>query len=254
MTETPLDQAASAMNAQPEDEILRLRFFDRLAETDLVLLLEAEPRGDVIEPMLFNPGSGAVALAFDLELRLAEFAGADRAYAAMSGRRLADLLSGAELGLALNLGTRAELLLSAEEIRWLAEILAQALAVSEHQIRSIRVPEGVPEKIILALEEKLLTFTGLASQAYLVSAEYENDGRGHLLAFVDVVADAEAALAAAVREALTFSGLEQGSIDVTFVASSDGVLARLVKVGLQIDLPQAEVPRALDRDAPPRLR
>ncbi|MFQ6553088.1 SseB family protein [Aestuariibius insulae] len=254
MIETPLDRAVIAMTAAPEDETLRLRFFDRLAESDLVLLLEADPSGEMIEPMLFDPGSGSVALAFDRELRLADFAGAAKPYAAMSGRKLADLLSGAGLGLALNLGTEAEILLSGEEIAWLAGILVERPTAAMDQIRSVRLPEGLPDRIIRAIEDKFGTFAGLASTAYLVAADYADGRAGYVLAFVDVVPEAEAALAAAIGEALVFSGEDDRSIDVIFIASSDPVLDRLANVGLRIDLPEAERPRALDPTLPPRLK
>ena len=49
MTETtPLDQAHAAMEAAPEDDAARLRFFERLADSELFILLDKEPEGDRI--------------------------------------------------------------------------------------------------------------------------------------------------------------------------------------------------------------
>ena len=96
--------------------------------------------------------------------------------------------------------------------------------------------------------------------AYLAAVEWDSGARGHLLAFVDAAPGAEGALARAVHEALTFSGLEAGTIDVAFFRSADPVAARLARVGLRFDLPAFEprqsAPSApgTDPDKPPRLR
>ena len=73
------------------------------------------------------------------------------------------------------------------------------------------------------------------------------------------VPGAEPALAQAASEALIFSGLDAGEMDVAFFAASNPVSARLAKVGLRFDLPQPEpvsAPNApgMDPDTPPRLR
>jgi hypothetical protein len=94
-----------------------------------------------------------------------------------------------------------------------------------------------------------------------VAATYAGGRRGHLMAFVDALPGAEPSLARAVGDALTFSGIEAGSLDVGFFRASDPVAARLARVGLRFDLPEA--PKAeqvagrapgMDPDAPPRLR
>ena len=48
MTETPLDQAHAAMDSAPDDDQKRLRFFERLADCELFLLLKDEPLGDQV--------------------------------------------------------------------------------------------------------------------------------------------------------------------------------------------------------------
>ena len=95
--------------------------------------------------------------------------------------------------------------------------------------------------------------------AYLVAATYAGGRRGHLMAFVDTLPGAEPSLARAVGDALTFSGVEAGSLDVGFFRASDPVAARLARVGLRFDLPEApkadRVPGSapgMDPDAPPR--
>lgn len=125
MTETPLDRAHARMEAAPEDDAARLAFFDRLAEAELHVLLQAEVIGDrPIAPRIFDLASGPVVAAFDREDRLAAFAGGPAPYAALSGRGLAAELSRGGLGLALNLGAPSEILLPSEALSWLTETLA----------------------------------------------------------------------------------------------------------------------------------
>jgi len=79
------------------------------------------------------------------------------------------------------------------------------------------------------------------------------------LAFVDAVDGSENALASAASEALTFSGIEAGVMDVLFVKASDPLAAYLAKVGLRFDLPEAHTGQApgapgMDPANPPKLR
>ena len=82
-----------------------------------------------------------------------------------------------------------------------------------------------------------------------------------MLAFVDAAPGAEGALAQAVGEALTFSGIEAGALDVAFFDASDPVAPRLARVGLRFDLPALARPEraepsapGMDPDKPPKLR
>ena len=50
-------------------------------------------------------------------------------------------------------------------------------------------------------------------------------------------------MAKAVGEALTFSGIAAGALDVGFFAGSDQMAARLARVGLRFDLPLPEEPK-----------
>ena len=264
MTEanTPLDRAHAAMEAAPDDDAARLRFYDRLAEAELFLLLDHPPDGDRIEPTIFDAGAARYALAFDLEDRLADFADAGAAYAALSGRRLAAMLADAGLGLALNPDVApSAMLLGADAMAWLAATLAEGPARATGRARELTAPGGLPDALLSALDAKLATMTGRAAGAYLAGVTWDTGARGHLLAFVDAVPGAEDALARAVHEALAFSGLEAGSIDVMFLRAADGVSARLARVGLRFDLPAPAdpvipAPKApgSDPDRPPRLR
>ncbi|MEX0280868.1 MAG: SseB family protein, partial [Arenibacterium sp.] len=100
---------------------------------------------------------------------------------------------------------------------------------------------------------------GMARSAYLVALTYRGSGAGHLLAFIDADPMAQSALTQAVKEALVFSGLEAGALDVGFFAAREEMSARLARVGLRFDLPELQTslqpaPPGIDPEKPPRLR
>jgi hypothetical protein len=260
MTETPLDRGHAAMEAAPDDEALRLRFFDALAGAELFLLLDAEADGDAVTPRTFPLDGTSYVLAFDMEERLAAFAGEIAPYAALSGRALAPMLAAEGLGLALNPEVApSATFLPPEAVRWLAETLAERPAELEARPVSVASPARLPETLLTAIDAKLATATGLARHAWLVSVTYGDGREGHLLAFIDAIPGAETGLARAMGEALTFSGVEAGEIDVAFLRASDPVMARIAKVGLRFDIPapdQTASPAApgMDPARPPRLR
>lgn len=260
MTETPLDRSHAAMEAAPDVETSRLRFFDALAGAELFLLLEAEAQEEAISPRTFLVDGTPYVLAFDTEERLAAFAGAIAPYAALSGRALAPMLAGEGLGLALNPEVApSAMFLPPEAMRWLAETLAERPAELEARPVSVAPPSRLPQALLSALDAKLATAGGLARHAWLVAVTYGDGRDSHLLAFVDAVPDAEAGLARAMGEALTFSGVEAGEMDVAFFRASDPVMSRIAKVGLRFDIPSldpAGAPAApgMDPARPPRLR
>jgi hypothetical protein len=127
MTDTPLDIAHAAMSEHPDDDALRLRFFERLGDAELFLLLEGEATDDKVTPQVFDPGTGSIVLVFDRAERLSAFVGAEAPYAALSGRVIAGLLAEQGLGLGLNLDVApSSFLLEAEGVRWLAQTLGNA--------------------------------------------------------------------------------------------------------------------------------
>ena len=257
---TPLDHAHAAMEAAPDEAAPRLRFYDRLADAELFVLLEAEAEGDTVAPALFDVEGGRVAVAFDREERLAEFAGAAAFHVAMSGRALAAMLAGAGIGLGLNLDVApSAIVLPSGAIDWLAGVLDDAPEQVALAAEEIGPPATLPGPLLEALDAKLTGLRGQARLAYLAEACWTNGGRGTVLAFIDAAPGAEAALARAVGEALRFSGLEAGQIDVAFFAAADPVAPRLARVGVRIDLPQPQArrrpgPPGSDPDRPPRLR
>lgn len=262
MTETPLDIAHAAMEAAPQDDAARLRFYERLADAELFLLLTEEAQGEKISPEVFELSDDSFVLVFDTEERLAEFVGKPAPYAALSGRIIAQMLAPSGIGLGVNLEVApSSILIPSNAMGWLVDTLGNAPDEVEAKAEEFSAPAGLPEVLITALDAKLSTAAGLARWAYLVGVTYDSGLRSHMLGFVDALPEAQGALAKAVSEALTFSGIEAGALDVSFFASSDAVAAQLAKVGLRFDLPEPEkpsehiqVPPGSDPEKPPRLR
>ncbi|UWQ17121.1 SseB family protein [Jannaschia sp. M317] len=250
---TPLDTAHIHAEATGNDAD-RLTFFNRLAEAELHLLLDGA-EGDTVTPRLFEIDGTSYALAFDLPDRLEGFAGGAPT-ATLSGRRLAGLLAAEGLGLGLNLeDAPSAQLLDPDALRWLAETLAHAPEETERRIAEVTPPGALPEALITALDGKLTLAAGLARTAYLAGAIYEDGARSHVLGIIDPVPGAEPDLARAVSEALVFSGLEAGQLDVTFLRAAQPLAATLSRHGLRIDLPEAaQTGPVRNPDAPPRLR
>lgn len=256
---TLLDAAHAAVSADPENEALRLQFFERLADGEMVILLEREAKGDSLEPKVFDLEDGPVVLIFDREERLASFTAGIAPYAALPGRVIAAMLKGQGIGLGVNLGVApSSMLLPPEALDWLAEALEGTPDEVEALPEEFLAP-SVPDGVIAGLDAKLARAGGLASAAILAGVIYRGGGRGHILAFLDVAAGAEAALARAMREALVFSGVEAGALDVVFLASGDAAAVAMARVGLVFELPLPQAPNSprapgMDPSRPPKLR
>jgi len=262
VTDTPLDLAHAAMEAAPQDDAARLRFYERLADGELFLLLDEEPQDENLSPRVFPLEDGPVVLAFDSEDRLAEFAGGIAPYAALPGRVIAQTLAGQGVGLGLNLGVApSAMVLPPDALEWLAATLGSGPEQVTARPDSFHPPRGLPERLIEGLDAKLARAGGLASAALLAGVTYQGGRRGHMLAFLDVATGAGAALARAAAEALTFSGVDAGEMDVAFLASSDPAAQAMARVALRFDLPQpiraeplAPPAPGSDPAKPPRLR
>jgi hypothetical protein len=236
---TPLDAAHAAMEAAPADDAVRLRFYERLADSEMFLLLTEEAQGDNITPEVFDLGDASFVLVFDRDDRLAQFVGKPAPYAALSGRVIAGLLAEQGIGLGVNLDVApSSILIPPEAVTWLAGTLGNAPSEAEARIEAVAPPRGLPELLLTALDAKLASAAGLADAAYLLGVTYEGGGKGHMLAFVDATPGAQGALAKAVAEALTFSGIEAGALDVAFFRASDPITDRLAQHGLRFDLPK----------------
>lgn len=260
MTDTPLDIAHTTAETSGADAD-RLKFFERLADAELFVLLDAEPEGETITPRLFPVEDTTFALAFDRPERLTQFTGGAAPYAAMSGRLLVQLLSSERLGLGLNLEVApSSQLLPPDALAWLATTLDNAPDHAQATPDTISPPVGLPDQLITALDTKLALAAGLARSAYLVGVTYDDGRKTHMLGILDAVPEAEPSLARAVSEALTFSGIEAGMLDVAFFRKSDAITPLLARHGLRFDLPQPEAAQTpgsnpgMDPSRPPKLR
>ncbi len=270
---TPLDAAHAAM--ETGGDAAERAFFARLADTEMFLLLKDEPKSGRIAPRVFPLDEGPVVLAFDREDRLSGFAAGPAPYAALSGRALVRMLvqgaaeaecgagGAGALGLGLNLGHPSAMVLPADGVAWLAAALDVPVTEDTARLTALDPPRGLPDALLEALDRHLARMAGLARRAWLAGAGYDGGSAGHLLAFEDIAPGAEATLARATAEALRFSGLEAGALDVVFPAPESPIWARLERVALRFDLP--DPPKAEDGSAtpvapgsdpakPPRLR
>lgn len=259
---TPLDIAHARMTNAPEDDAARLRYYEALTDADLVLWLESEADGAALTPRVVTLDDGPVVLAYDLEDRLAEAAGTPVPYAALPGRVVAAQLAGQGVALGVNLGSDAPaFLVPVEALAWLAGMLDRSPAQTQARPVEFRAPGALPPGLVDLLAQKLARAVGLAQAALLAAVTYDDGRRGHMLAFVGAAESAQSALARMAAEALAFSGVEAGEMDVTFLAADDPATAALVRVARAFDMPapvtkHAPAPAApgMDPGRPPRLR
>ncbi len=259
---TPLDLAHAKMDAQPDIDALRLQFYERLADSELFLLLEAEPIGDIAKPIIFPVEDQKFALVFDSQERLVAFSQTTTPFISLSGRMIAGMLNGQGIGLGVNLSVApSSMLLPDTAVTWLAETLAVKPKQAQAQPIAVNAPHSIPEVLIQSLDTKLAAMAGVAKAAYLAEFSYKDTPSSHVVVFVEAIEQAQDAIVSAVSEALTFSGIEAGMLDVMFLRASDPVTAQLAKVALRFDLPELLEPKAQvmeapgsNPDKPPKLR
>ncbi|MCF6233980.1 MAG: SseB family protein [Rhodobacteraceae bacterium] len=254
---TDLDRARLAMTQG--GDAARLRFYERLADSHLIVALEREPIGDNISPELFETGDGRFVLVFDREERLVQFTGKVTPYAGLTGRVLMQMLGGQGIGLALNPEVaESSILIPAQAIDWLNKTLAQAPDRVTARVIACSPPLDMSAALYRAIAAKLANAPGLADAAWLVEASYDDGGKGRLLGFVGAHPGAEAALAKATAEALIFAGAESGAeskedsggLDVGFFAPTDPLVSDMVRVGRKIEIPKAPAKNPEKRAAP----
>lgn len=260
--ETPLDRAFRDHHAMPDDEKARLRFHERLLDAELVLLLREEVAGGTLKPEVFALETGPVALVFDRDDRLAAFLEAPAAYAALSGRRIVAMLAEQGIGLGLNLGVAvSSTLLPAETVAWLAAMAAEAPVEVAGRFCWFAPPGDLPRDMLEAVGIKLASMTEVIGAAYLLRAGHDDGTERALLALIGVPEAARADVARAVAEAVRFSGVADGALEVVFMAGGSAAAQSVARVGARLELPRhAERPvRArdgpgMDRERPPILR
>ena len=248
------------MQADDDDDGARLRYYGTLANADLCLLLDKEAGPTSLTPKVYDLEGGPYVLVFEGEERLAEFVGAVSPSAHLAGRVIAGLLAGKGIGLAINLEGRSSLLIPADAVDWLDGVLTQAPDVVDGVPETVAAPGALPERLLQALADNLAVAAGQADAAYLASVTYQSGRRGHILAFAGAKARAESALVRATGEALVFSGLDAGEVDVAFLATGDAMVAALARVALRFDMavvgvmPVAPAAPGSDPERPPILR
>ena len=145
MSETEIDKAHAVMSAAPENDAARLRFYERLADTELYVLLAGDPDGDDVEPELFEISDQQFVLVFDREERLATFVGRAAPYAGLPGRGLIQMLDGQDVGLALNLDVApSAMLIPSDAVTWLAEFMVSRMDLTHILYQSFeQIGEGL---------------------------------------------------------------------------------------------------------------
>jgi hypothetical protein len=240
---TALDAAHAEMQAAPDDEGARLRWYGALLDQELVVVLEGEPAGGGIVPRVFPLAEGPVILAFDNEEKLASALGA-APYAALPGRAVVAALAGQGTGLGVNLGAAGAFLMDAAGVDWLAGVLAAA-PVADLSAADRFEPAAPPAPLVAALDAGLARARGRAASAFLAA-------RAGRLIVVFAGAASPAPLARLVGEAAAFSGAGV-PVDAGFLPA--GVPAPLAAVrvwDLSPPPPAASLPPA--PPGPPRLR
>lgn len=254
--ETRLDQAHAAMQADLDDDAARLAFYERLADTELFLLLKVEPKGEHLDPEVVELEAGkdeapdTYILVFDREDRLAAFTDGPAPYAALPGRVIAAMVAGSGLGLGVNLGAApSSILIPAAAVDWLAQTLGPEPEEVEGQVTALEAPIGIADRVLVALSDKIVAAAGIARYATLVRAVYDDGSRGLVLAFAGTNEGSEAALARAAQEAMTFSDADE-RLDVAFFSPGDPALARIDAVGFKLDIPTPTAPETPEPKAP----
>jgi hypothetical protein len=258
---TRLDALVIAMQTGQEEAALR--FYQALADSDLVLLLDGKTG---VRPKVFDLSEGPMILAYDLEERLSATHGAAD-YAALPGRVLAGQMLGQGLSLGLNLGSEApsEMVLPPDALRWLCDMLDRQVQVDETQVLGFAASRLGP-RFRTSLEFTLAAAAGLISAAGLVAVTARQGAGGPSIQEVVVIfgapAAAEEPLARAVSEAASFAGLESDGVAVQFLIDVETMPKSMRPVISMIDLPAPSdkvetIPGALpgmDPNHPPKLR
>jgi len=258
---TALDRAHGMMQTNEQDEVARLRFYERLADTELFVLLDEESDMETLSPKILTAEGVQFCLVFDTEERLAEFAAGTVPYAALSGRSLVNMLAGRDVGLGVNLDVApSSILIPPDALAWQHDVLAKGALEGTELPTNLAAPVDLSDALFEALSTKLALASGLAKIAYLVDVTYKSGRSGYLLGVVDPVGSSEPALVQAVNEVLVFSGEENLTLDVSFFGSDDPICAHLARVGLRFEIPVPPAPEipniapGMDKNQPPKLR
>jgi hypothetical protein len=254
---TPLDAAHAAQAATPDDAAARLRFYERVLDAELVVPLLAEAAEGSVDLAVYDLSDGRFVLGFDREDRMAAFLDAPARFAVLSGRRLAGLLEGRGLGLALNLGVASATLLPPASVDWLARMAGAAPQPMSARIEALSPPGAVPAALLAGLATKLAAMAELVEAAFLARATHEGGETQLLVALAGVPEPARPSVAAAVAEAVRFAK-DAAPLDVLFLHAGSPLLAAAARHGARLAIPPRARPSrsapGADPDRPPRLR
>lgn len=218
MEETRLDQAFYQMAMAPHDDAARLAWYETFADTELFLMLEQEPEAANITPALFDLTDGRFALVFDLEDRLAAFAGEVVPYAALPGRVIVAALAGQGVGICVNLeAAPSAFVMPAEAVDWLHGALNQSPEEATGQL----APWVEPQDLALGVAF-FRKFDGKplpAASVWFAGLRRDKDTAVHAFVFVDVVAGFEEALAKATSETVMFAGHDPAGVEILFLTA-----------------------------------
>lgn len=212
---TALDDLAT-VPFHDADAPLRARMLSRLANTELIVALAAEPDDDRIELRIFPLEGGSVALACDTEDRLADFFGGPVAYAGLPGRVLAGLLKSEGAGLLVNPGHPSEMMLDAAMLDWLAGALAPTPEQDTVRLTLTAPEPQVADALAEPLAQRLADLRGLIGAAALAGVK----GGGHLLLIAGADPDRQPAIAKAMAETLAFLPPQPGGVDISFAETA----------------------------------
>lgn len=199
------------------DAGLRSQILSRLADTELHVLLLAEPSNDRAELRIYDLPSGPVALATDDAAELARFVGGPADHLSLPGRALAASLAESGRGLLLNPGRPSEMLLDPAMLGWLGQALD--VAPETDDAARARLTQAAPDVISTLVEplaRRLSDMTGLIAGASLVGAVWPDGRKGHLLVIADAQVEDRPAIAKALAELLAFLPPVDGGVDITF--------------------------------------
>jgi len=252
MSETKLDVAHDAMQADPENDAARVAFYGRLADAELFVLLSDEPeKPSAISPEILDLEGDRFALVFDREERLTAFAKTAAPYAALPGRVIAGMLAGQGIGLGLNLGVApSSILIPGEAMDWLQGALSESPEESHGRLQTLLPPDQTTRALLPVLRDKLANAGAVKARAWLANARFEDGRQGAVLGFADVPEASQTRLAHAAQEAVVFSDAK-GDLVTFFMAPGAAREAELAAVGVEIPLPKPPQPTISAPPPPP---
>ena len=254
MSDTPIDLAHRAQAEDPEDAALRLRLYERVLDAELLLVLADAPEGRTSAPLTLDLAEGPFVLAFDRDDRLADFIGEPAPFAVLSGRQAVARWPGAGSGSPSTSGRPPRRCSTPRRSTGWREWRRTRRSRRRRGPAASTAP-GVPAALLSALGPKLAAMADRLAGAHLVEAHYP-DASAHLLLLLAGTPEPDRpGMAAAIAEAVRFSGPEGVALDVAFLEPGDPRHAAAERVGIRLDLPRPP-PRpgpGMDPARPPRL-